>query len=333
MAGPERILVRLPNWLGDALLARPLLHGLERTHPAAEVRGVGPAALVELLLADGALSGGDAWPPDGPGRAALARGVRAWRPDAALVLPTSFSSALFAWRSGAPLRVGYRGDGRRLLLTHALPRRDRGELHLSREFLGLGAVLGVEEAPLPALGVGERARVAAKALLARHGVERGARVALLGPRSAWGPAREWPAACFAGVGRGLAARGFRVVVCGTGAEGESCAEVAAAAGSAAVSLAGETDLPTLAALCADAALAVCNDSGLAHVAAAAGAATVQIYGSASSAWTAALGPRVRVVQRPPVCSPCYQRTCRIGTRCLTGIAAAEVLRACDEMAA
>jgi heptosyltransferase-2 len=332
MAGPDRILVRLPNWLGDALLARPLLHGLARARPHAEVRGVGPAALVDLLLADRALGAGDAWPRDARGRAEVVRRARAWRPGVALVLPASFSSAWFAWRSGAPVRAGYRGEGRSFLLTHALPRSERGALHLSREFLALGAALGVEEAAPPPLGLGAGARAAAQALLERRGAG-GRRYAVLGPRSAWGAAREWPAERFADVGRALAARGLRVVVCGTAAEGETCARVAAAVGSAALSLAGETDLPTLAALCGGAALAVCNDSGLAHLAAAAGAPTVQIYGSASSAWTAALGPRVRVVQRPPVCSPCYQRTCRIGYRCLVAIEAAVVLRACEELAA
>src|SRR5206468_3505619 len=80
----------------------------------------------------------------------------------------------------------------------------------------------------------------------------------------------------------------------------------------AVALAGATSLPVQAALCAIASLAVCNDSGLAHLAAAVGTPTVVIFGSTSSAWSAPLGARVRVVQRAPVCSPCFQRHCRIG---------------------
>jgi heptosyltransferase-2 len=98
-------------------------------------------------------------------------------------------------------------------------------------------------------------------------------------------------------------------------------------------IAGETDLLTQAGLCARATLAVCNDSGLAHLAAATGAPTVVIFGSTSSAWTAPLGRRVRVVQRPPVCSPCFQRACRIGYGCLTRIEVAAVERACAEVAA
>jgi heptosyltransferase-2 len=78
---------------------------------------------------------------------------------------------------------------------------------------------------------------------------------------------------------------------------------------------------------------VCNDSGLAHLAGAVGTPTVTLYGSTSSAWTAALGPRVRVLQHPPVCSPCFRRDCRIGYTCLTRIAVDEVEDACREVVA
>jgi heptosyltransferase-2 len=329
----SRVFVRLPNWLGDALLARPALHGLRAARPGLVVWGAGPAALGEMLREDGALTEALAWPREGAGRAEVERRLRDFAPQAALVLPGSFSSAWLAWRSGATLRVGYRGDGRRWLLTHAPRRPDRGELHLAREFMALARVLGAAETPLPPLGVSPDARRAAEELLERRGVGPGERLALIGPRSAFGPAREWPVDRFAALGKGLVERGFRVAVSGTAAEAPTCAAVARQAGAGAFSLAGETGLAELAALCGRAALVVCNDSGLAHLAGAAGAPTVQIYGSASSAWTAALGPRVHVVQRPPVCSPCYQRRCRIGYRCLTAIEVPTLLRWCDRWTA
>jgi heptosyltransferase-2 len=112
-----------------------------------------------------------------------------------------------------------------------------------------------------------------------------------------------------------------------------CAAVARAIGAGAVTLAGATDLATQAALLADAAVAVCNDSGLAHLAGAVGAPTVVVFGSTSSAWTAPLGARVRVVQDAPVCSPCFQRTCAIGTVCLERVSVAQVIAACESTVA
>jgi heptosyltransferase-2 len=330
---PERVLVRLPNWLGDAIMARPLLHALRAAWPGARVLGVGPAGPCAPLADEGLVHELAAWPADDPGRAVVAMHVRAWRPDLALVLPASFSSAWLAWRSRAGVRVGYRGEWREPLLTRALTRAARGARHLSDEFLDLGAVLGLSEVAVPLLVPTPEGRAAAAAALASARVDSGAAYVVVGPRSAYGPAREWFPERFAEAGRALAARGLRVVVCGTAAEADACEAVARETGTAAVSLAGRTTLPALVALVAGARLALCNDSGLAHVAAATGAATLQIYGSAASGWTAARGPHVRILHRAPVCSPCWRRHCVIGTRCLDAVTVAWVLRQADQLVA
>ncbi len=324
----ERILVRLPNWLGDVLMARPALHALRAAHPGAEITACGPPALLELLAPEALWQRTEEF----PGGRGLARRLRAERFDAALVLPPSFSSAWLAFRSGARLRAGFAADGRSPLLTHALRRPARGDLHQSREYLRLVAGLDAPEVAVPALAVGAGAAAAAGALLTHAGAAPRA-FAILAPGSAYGPAKRWGAERFAVLGRRLAARQLAVLVCGAAAERPVCGEVAAAIGEAATSLAGETRLPVQAALCARSALTVSNDSGLAHLAAATGAPTVVVFGSTSSAWTAPLGTRVRVVQRAPVCSPCFARQCAIGTVCLAAVDAGMVERAAGELVA
>jgi len=330
--GIGRLLVRLPNWLGDLMLARPLLHALRHHHPRAELCAVAPAGLLDLIGAEGVVDRSEAWPGAGSARRALAARLRAWGPDAALVLPPSFSSAWFAWRCGARVRVGYRHEARGPLLTHALRRRARGDLHLHAEYLALGAVLGVDPGATPILALPRRAAIEAGAVLERRGVSSG-RHALLGPGALYGPAKRWGIARFAELGRRLVSDGRSVLVCGSAAERDTCEAVARAVGRGATPLAGETGLLAQAALCAGSAVAVCNDSGLAHLSAAVGAPTVVLFGSTSSAWTSPLGPRVRVVQKPPVCSPCFRRTCAIGYRCLEAITVDDVARACAEIAA
>ena len=332
-AAPARVLVRLPNWLGDLFMARPLLHAVRATWPGTQVLGVGLDGVSQPLVDEGLLH--DCFPRTraGAGRATLATRVRAWRPEAALVLPASFSSAWLAWRSGARTRVGFRGEWRQALLTHALVRAPRGARHLSDEYLELGAALGLTHAPVPVLMPTAGGRALAAAALAACGVGAGERYAVLAPRSAYGPAREWFPDRFAAAGRALLQRGLRVIVLGTASEASTCEVVATGAGAGAVSLAGRTPLPALVAVVAGARLALCNDSGLAHVAAATGTATLQIYGSAASGWTAARGPRVRILHRAPVCSPCWRRTCLIGTRCLDAVSLAWVLHEADALLA
>jgi heptosyltransferase-2 len=335
----DTVLVRLPNWLGDALMARPFLAALRRA--ASHIVAVGPAALLELLAGDRTWDEALPWPLPADGLARL----RASRPERAYVLPPSFSSAWLAWRSGARERVGHAGDGRSPLLTRALRRPPRGERHLAREYLALLDPPAAEREvlpPAPALPVGAEAARAALTLtrdvLARRfraapdvrpGPQRP--LALLAPGAAYGPAKRWPVARFASLAVELHRRGFDVLACGGRGDAGECDAVADAAGMHGASVAGLTTLPVQAAMCANAAVVVSNDSGLAHLAAATGAPTVALFGSTSSAWTAPLGPRVRIVQRPPVCSPCFQRTCAIGYVCQERIAVADVLAAIDEL--
>lgn len=329
MSAAARLLVRLPNHLGDVLMARPLIAAVRDAF--AEVRWVAPAGLSGLLAGELAPDHLLPWPSDGAARARAVAALRAWDPSAALVMPPSFSAAWMAWRAGAPVRVGWRGEWREPLLTHALARVPRGDLHLAEEYLALGEALGVKGAGpvVGALVLPPSARAALAALPGGAAARDGRPYAVLAPGALYGPAKRWPAERFAEVGRWLTARGFAVVVAGTAAEGPVCGEVAAEAGAGATSVAGATDLPALAALVAGAGLAVCNDSGLAHLAAAVGAPTVAVFGSTSSAWTAPLGPRVTVVQRTPVCAPCFRRTCRVGYRCLDAVTTRDVLRACE----
>jgi heptosyltransferase II len=324
----ERILVRLPNWLGDVLMARPALHALRVALPRAEITACGPRALLELLAPEGLWQRTEV----SPGATGLVGRLRAARFDAALVLPSSFSSAWLALRCGARLRVGFAHEGRSLLLTRAVRRPARGDAHLSREYLQLAAWLGASEVPLPQLPVGAGAAAEAAALLASVGWA-GGPYAVLAPGAAYGPAKRWSEERFVALGLRLAGRGLAVMVCGADSERETCERLAAAIGPEARALAGSTSLPVQAALCARATLNVSNDSGLAHLAAATGAATVVVFGSTCSAWTAPLGPRVRVVQRAPVCSPCFARTCAIGYACLDAVEVEMVASAVGELVA
>ena len=328
---PARVLVRLPNWLGDAIMARPFLWALRAAWPEARVLGAGPATLCAPLVDENALDTLVPLARDGASRRAAVTAVRAFAPEVAFVLPNSFSSAWLAWHSGARTRVGFAGEGRSWLLSHASERASRGDRHQSDEFLDLAAGLGVQEATTPLLSPSANGRLEAERACAEAGLSPGTPFAIMGPRSAYGPAREWFPERFAATARALGERGLRVLVCGVASEAAACEEVVRGSEGVAVSLAGRTSLPALLGLASRARLALCNDSGLAHLAAAAGAPTIQIYGSAASGWTAARGPHVRIVHQAPVCSPCWQRTCSIGTACLQAVTVAMVLRHVDAL--
>lgn len=328
-----RVLVRLPNWLGDVLLTRPLIAHLLAS--GAEVAAVGPAGAIELFREGFPALDLHVWPRDAAARAALARTLRSPAADAVYLLPVSFSSAWHARAWGARRSIGYAGDARSPLLDDARRRPPRGDLHLSEEYLALAHPRGTP-APrvaraLAALPVAAAHREEAAATLAGHGVG-GAPFAILAPGAIYGPAKRWSPERFTRVAASLRARGLAVLLAGDARDREITATIAAAVPGA-IDLAGRTSLGAAAGLAARAHAVLSNDSGFAHLAAAVGAPTVVIFGSTSSAWTAPLGPRVRVVQKAPVCSPCFQRTCAIGYACLAAVEPAAVERALAEVAA
>lgn len=312
MQTPARMLVRWPNWLGDALMARPFLRGLRAACGSSRIMAIAPEGFLALLAGDGVYDETVTLRD----RALDAR-VRAFRAEVAFVLPPSFSSAWFALRHGIPRRIGFRGDARDLLLTEAVARPARGDLHLSREYLLLGRGFGVREPAFRPL----RLTVGAAGAHAVRDALAGALV--LAPGAAYGPAKRWPAQRYIALGRKGREQGWPVVVCGAAEDREVADGVAAAIGDGAQSLAGRTSLLDVAAALSGVRAVVSNDSGFAHLAAAAGAPTVAIFGSTNSAWTAPLGA-ARILQHPPVCSPCFQRRCAIGTVCLQAVAVDEV---------
>ena len=137
----KRVLVRFPNWLGDTVMAVPTLRALRGALPGAELWCLGPWVR-SLLEAEPGIARRLAAPRGVGARLAQARRLRQARFDVALVLPSSFETALAGWLSGARWRVGY-GEGRSALLTHALP-EPSGWVHQVAAYLALLAPFGMD---------------------------------------------------------------------------------------------------------------------------------------------------------------------------------------------
>ena len=65
---------------------------------------------------------------------AFAAQLRHERFDAAILLQNAFDAALITWLAGIPERIGYNRDGRRLLLTQAIPVPETGEIPRHERF-------------------------------------------------------------------------------------------------------------------------------------------------------------------------------------------------------
>jgi lipopolysaccharide heptosyltransferase II len=311
----SRILVVAPNWIGDALMAQPLLARLREQHPDARLEVLAPEWVApvarrmpevdEVITAPfrhGALHLGKRW--------RLGRALKDRRYAQAIVLPNSWKAALVPFFAHIPVRSGYVGESRYGLLNQ-LHRNGKDAMrdHYAR-LAGTPGATAAAALPQPRLRV-DAAQVAATR--ARFGLEQ-PYVALC-PGAEYGPAKRWP--YFAE----LAARVQRpVVLLG------SANDASAAVGIGGKNLVGGTTLDEAIDLIAGADLVVTNDSGLMHVAAALGRPLVALFGSSSPEKTPPQPGRSRVLWLKPECSPCYERECPLGHfRCMREISVDSVL--------
>ncbi len=339
---PRRILVRLPNWVGDALMATPALRALRRAHPAAEISVAAGGPLSGLLRGLGSV---DHWlPKEGRGARALLRHARelaSGRFDWAVLLPDSVHVALAPWLARVPLRAGYARDPlRRSLLTRALvPPREGGRrlpLSMIERYLRVTRALGCADAgveldlPLDPLA---SERVAKRLALA--GVGESESIVVVTPGASFGASKLWPAEHFAAACVGLRnERGLRSVLAPGPGEETVAHAIAASAGAEPLVLdAPVTTLPELAALIARSKLVLTNDTGPRHMAVALGTPVISLLGPTDPRHTAHLLERQRVLREPVECSPCHLQICPIDHRCMQRLAPERVLAAAAELLA
>lgn len=322
-----RSLVIAPQWIGDAVMAEPLLAALASRGEQLTVAAlpwVAPVLrampqvgdVIAVPFAHGKL--------DWAARRALARTLKG-RFDAAYVLPNSLKSALVPWLARIPRRVGYQGEGRVVLLNERLP-NPVGKPPMVGFYGALAG--GVAADARPRLRLDDA--MVGRALQA-HDLERG-RYWVFAPGAEYGSAKRWPVEHYAALARTLQARdGLPVLLLGSAKEAAIGEQIAAAAPDACRVLAGQTSLDDAMAIIAGARGVVSNDSGLMHVAAGFGVPQAAVFGSTSPQHTPPLSPHARVLWLKTMrsagaaslldCQPCFERECRYGhLKCLTAIA-------------
>lgn len=341
----QRILVTIPNWVGDVVLATPALAALRAHFPNAHIAYLMRRYVREILDGGGWHDQEMFWPDRKAGgvlgERALIRQIRDLSFDAILLLTNSFRSGLLAWLARIPKRVGYARDGRTLLLTDRLrPLRANGAFvpaSVLPYYIKIVEHIGctVSDRRLR-LGVTSEQESAGLTLKAHYGLTSGGPYAAINPGAAFGAAKCWPPEHFAGLCDWLRTeRGLRCVLVGAPGEAPLMRSIAKAARTDVICCDNPgTTLGSLKPLIRDAALLVCNDTGPRHYGNAFNVPTLTLFGPTHQAWTDTDYAGEIKLQIPVECGPCQLRVCPLDHRCMTGIsvemAAAEVVRVLEE---
>lgn len=265
----ERVVVLMKDFLGDAVLATPLIDGLlaqDRQVCLCTSDGIfkmlaAPFRKLEFIPIDKSRSISAS--------TRFARRMRAGKFDVAIIVNRSFRSALTARMAGIGIRCGHNSERRGMLLTHSIPydlKKSESECYLD-----LGRALGFNLPSIePKLVPTEEERYKGRALLdgAVFGVQAGATWDL----------KRLSLPMLAELIRRLGDRGVRTALIGGSDELETAAKLKGLLTTPVVDLVGKTNLRGTMGVVANLHAAVGGDTGLMHIAAATGCPTISVFG-------------------------------------------------------
>jgi heptosyltransferase-1 len=342
MKAPASILFIRLSAIGDVILASALIPRFRSAYPDARLVWLTDEDHGELLRHNPHLDEVLLWPRrrwreylrSGQYRrcwrelAALIAAVRKQRFAWAIDIQGLLKSGVWAWLSGAPVRIGLGSrEGSQWLMTRVVDRRITSPL-IGKEYRKLAAELGI---PFGRYGmdiaIPPETAAAAAARLDALGIETAP--VILAPFTTR-PQKHWLDERWAELARSLIARGHPVLLLGGAGDRERAAKLTASAPDL-IDLSGTTSLLEAAAIIASARLLIGVDTGLTHLGIAVDTPTLALFGS-TRPYLDADTPRARVLYEPLPCSPCRrQPVCGGDYTCMKLHEVAGVLAATEEL--
>jgi heptosyltransferase-2 len=329
-----KIIVRAPNWIGDAVLSLPLMDCLHQHFRDAEIWIAGTDWVSGIYSSLDYLAGTIVLPrKNGLKESRLsAREIQKHRFDIGLLLTNSFGSALHFFRAKIPERWGYNRDGRGWLLTKAVKHTSYEKPpHQLHYYLQLASKLGITPGQTKLhFTLADEDKSQAKSLLSSLNVNPENPLVILSPGASYGPAKRWPTDCFSRLA-GQLQEAFDAEILIVGAQDETglAETIALPMTKKPVLLTGKTTINQLAGLIALASVFVTNDSGPMHLANALHTPVVAIFGPTDPDRTRPYQEPAVVLKKEVPCWPCFYRACPYEHQCMTQITPEEVVQACQ----
>lgn len=329
---PQNIIVRMPNWLGDLVMATPVLADLRHHWPDAKITAMCQGQIGALLQHNPHLDELFIFkrPRGWLNRSAhgdIIEPLRKGHYDLGILLTNSLSSAWWFWRGNVQNRLGYATHARSLLLNHAIPfPAEKDSQHLVLTYKKLLEPLGIPlSETAPDLFITPEEKIATQEWISKHQISSQQVIVGINPGAAFGSAKCWlPDRFHQVVVKLLENPNVIVLFFGDKAGAPLVNDICVGLPSERVfNLAGKTTLRELVAFIQACHVFLTNDSGPMHIASAVGTPLLALFGSTSDVTT---GPYKggEVIHKHVPCSPCYRRECPIDFRCMKKIGTQEV---------
>ena len=332
-----KILIIAPSWIGDCVMAQPLLMLLKRRYPDVKIDVFAPkwslAVMKRMREVHDTIEN-----PFGHGdvklfaRYRVGRMLRKNNYTQAIVLPGSLKSALVPYFAKIPVRTGFVGENRYGLLNDIRPLDELLLPKMVDRFASLAFERSnriPQDVPNPHLTADESSQ---QNSLKKFHLDLDNPVIAMCPGAEYGDAKRWRVHHFAKTARQCADKGYQVWFFGSHKDEEIAQKIIEQLNGVGVNLCGKTSLDEAVDLLALSKAVICNDSGLMHIAAALDLPLIAIYGSSSPDHTPPLSNKARILSLNISCSPCFERTCPLGhTDCLEKLTPDMVMNTLNEM--
>jgi lipopolysaccharide heptosyltransferase II len=334
----KNILIFQLNWLGDILFSTPSIRAIKKAFPEARITCAVVPRYAELLKGNPNV--------DAVIELTDRRGVCSFFEklnfllniyrqgfDACFLLKPSGTKAMLARIAGIPYRIGF--SGKRDALTHRVDLPE-GHIHRADQLTMLCKPAGVR-----ALDgeyeyfISEEAKVKAIELLESTGGVPDHMI-IINPGGNW-DAKRWPKEKFIQLAEKMLSSypDIEIVVTGAVKDIALGKEIIKVVNSDRCrTLAGETDIATLAALFIRSTVVISADSGPLHLASASGARTIGLFGPTLETITGPRGSGENIVIRNNSIQcelPCYEVDCSKGYECMDLIAVDQVVKAIEKI--
>ncbi len=341
----KRIVVRMPNWVGDVVMATPALRAVRETWPRAEITALCLPSGEKILRGSPRVDHLEVYDRSGRdsgffGMGRIAGRLRRQNHDLAITLPNSFSSALLFWRAKVPHRLGTDYGKRGFMLTERYrPEMDgsgREPKPMVDHYADLLETIGVAR-PAPDLELfeTERGKRRASLALALLGAGPGDKLVAINPGASFGPTKLWETDRFARVADLLQEEhGLKPVLLGGPGEEGMLYQIQRKMRTPALSTADDLlDLDALKTAVRLCSLMVTTDAGPRHYAVAMDVPVVVLMGPTDPRYTRSSLEKTTVLRVDDLdCSPCHRKVCPLTHRhCMTLIEPDRVVAACAEL--
>ncbi len=324
-----KIVIRIPNWIGDVVLSLPALDSLKNNFPQAQIWLATVQRVMDLFSGDSRVNGLISLPDLTDLRTLKdsTQRLKSYEFDIGLLLTNSFSSALLFYLAQIPQRWGYQSDSRSLLLTKGVPLKDQADAsHQVNYYLDLLSGLGLQTGPLEInLPLSSEQKEAARKKLLSFGLDLKKPLVILNPGAYYGPAKRWPASKFAELAALFQKRkAAEILMTGSAEDVSLCESVASRLERRPATLAGQTTLQELLGIISLSSLFVTNDTGPMHMANALRIPVVALFGPTDPRLTGPIQQPSAVIKKDVPCWPCTYRECPYDHRCMMRIEPEEV---------